>query len=170
MKALSYILIGFGLFMVSCANIKDQKKADVNEVIHTAPPVNDSVIFWYEMEEGISLAKDQNKMIFVDVYTDWCGWCKKMDASTFKDKSVIKALNQDYIAVKFDGEERDSINFFGTAYKFVDNGRRGYHELAAVLLDGRLSYPSFVVLNNNGTREKKMIGYMNPEQLIMQLK
>ncbi|SFT38010.1 Protein of unknown function, DUF255 [Lishizhenia tianjinensis] len=170
MRGFTYTILGLGLLLFSCANLKDKKEAEITETTHKVTTINDSTVHWYGMEEGISLAQKQNKLIFVDVYTDWCGWCKKMDASTFKDKEVIKALNQDYIAVKFDGEEKDTVNFFGTDYKFVNNGRRGYHELAAVLLDGRLSYPSFVVLNNNGNREKKLIGFMNPEQFLTQLK
>lgn len=169
MKKFIYIILGAALTLTSCANNKEVAEGE-SEAKVAKSSVNDSTLTWYDMEQGIMLAQKEKKKIFVDVYTDWCGWCKKMDASTFKDAEVIKALNQDYIAVKFDAEQREDLNFFGTVYKFVDNGRRGYHELAAVLLDGRLSYPSFVVLNSNGNREKKLIGYMNPQQFLIQLK
>lgn len=51
-------------------------------------------IRWYSIEEAVELnskskAKDKKKF-FIDVYTDWCGWCKKMDANTFTDPVIVK--------------------------------------------------------------------------------
>jgi thiol:disulfide interchange protein len=42
-------------------------------------------INWLSLEEASSLYESNPKPMFIDVYTDWCGWCKKMDASTFQD-------------------------------------------------------------------------------------
>ena len=46
---------------------------------------------WYTIEEVAKIKAENpndDKAIFVDVYTDWCGWCKRMDATTFRDKKV----------------------------------------------------------------------------------
>ena len=68
-------------------------------------------INWISMQEAIDLtAKPGNKKkIFIDAYTDWCGWCKRMDQSTFIDSNVIKHMNENYYAVKFDAESYDTI-------------------------------------------------------------
>lgn len=172
----TYSILVFALILGSCGNNKNISKTEENSTSEKKTiqkeelVIDNSKIEWYSMEEGIQLARKYDKLIFVDVYTDWCGWCKRMDATTFVDANVITAMNEKYIAIKFDAEQKDSLEFFGTTYSFKENGRRGYHELAAVLLDGRLSYPSFVVLNKNGNRVKKLIGYQKSQQLITQLK
>lgn len=168
MKSFTYILLVLVLSLGACADLGFNKKESSTQ----EPKVEtiDTVLTWHNMEKGIELAQKEGKNIFIDVYTDWCGYCKKMDAYTFSNPSVMSALNKDYITVKLNGETKAPINFYGTTYNFVDNGRRGYHELAAVLLDGRMSYPSFVVLGPNGNRLKKIVGYMNPQQFLIQLK
>lgn len=90
MKKFIYIILGAALTLTSCANNKEVAEGE-SEAKVAKPSVNDSTLTWYDMEQGIMLAQKEKKKIFVDVYTDWCGWCKKMDASTFKDAEVIKA-------------------------------------------------------------------------------
>ena len=55
---------------------------------------NKTGIKWYSFEEAIDLNKENPKKIFIDVYTDWCGWCKKMDNSTFADPVIVKYMNE----------------------------------------------------------------------------
>ena len=101
---------------------------------------------WNEVEEAL---KEEKRKIFVDVYTDWCGWCKQMDKTTFKDKEIINYINENFYAVKFNAEQKETITLDGKKYKYVKSGKRGYNQLAADLLKGRLSYPSIVFLNDD---------------------
>lgn len=73
-------------------------------------------INWLTLEEADSLYKIEKRPVFIDVYTDWCGWCKRMDASTFKDKSVAAYLNANFYAVKLNAETKDTITFNGKTY------------------------------------------------------
>lgn len=59
---------------------------------------------WHNMSEGYKMAIKEKKMILVDVYTDWCGWCKVMDAKTYSDESVINKIGAHFVAVKFNPE------------------------------------------------------------------
>ncbi len=111
-------------------------------------------IQWISIEEAEKLNKEKPKKIMIDVYTDWCGWCKKMDKETFTNPIIAEIINEHYYAVKLDGEGKDEITFNGTSYKFVAQGSRGYHELAAGLLNGKLSYPSIAYL----TEELQLLG------------
>ena len=105
----------------------------------------DGEINWMSWEQAIEMNKKAPKKIFIDMYTDWCGWCKKMDKSTFIEENVVKVMNDNFYAVKFDAEQKEEIVYKGQAFKYVPSGRKGYHELAAAFLNGKLSYPSFVL-------------------------
>src|SRR5882724_309883 len=108
--------------------------------------LKDSPVKWMTFEEAVEKSKTEKRKIFIDVYTDWCGWCKVMDKNTFPDPEIAKLLNEKYYAVKLDAEQTADINFRGTTFKFIPSGNKGVHQLAAALLNGQLSYPNFVFL------------------------
>ena len=108
-----------------------------------------SAVKWMTFEEAVERSKTEKRKIFIDVYTDWCGWCKVMDKKTFSEPAVAKLLNETYYPVKFNAEQREDVVFQGTTFKFIEHGQRGTHQLAAALLNNELSYPSVVFLNED---------------------
>ena len=125
----------------------------------------DAKVKWVSIEEAEKLNKEQPKKIMVDVYTDWCGWCKKMDKETFGNPVIAGFINKHYYAVKLNAEGKDEIIFNGTTYKFIAQGQRGYHELAAGLLNGKMSYPSIAYLNEELQLLGAVPGYMTPTSI-----
>ena len=101
---------------------------------------------WKQMQDA---EKKEHRKVFVDVYTGWCGWCKRMDASTFVDPNVVSYVNEHFYAVKFDAETRDNISFRGKEYKYVSQGMQGYNELAAEILNNQMSYPTSVYFDES---------------------
>jgi len=122
-------------------------------------------IEWLSLEEAIQASLKEPKKIFIDVYTSWCGWCKVMDRKTFAHPEIAAYMNENFYAVKFDGEYKEEIDLNGQKFKFVANGRRGYHELAAALLNNRMSYPSCVVMGSDWKRLSIIPGYNDPADL-----
>lgn len=117
-------------------------------------------INWLTWEEAMQKIENGDKRpIFIDVYTDWCGWCKRMDATTFSHEEVVKTMNENFYAVKLDGEAKRDITFKGNTFKYVASGRRGYHELAAALLQNKLSYPTVVFLDEDANMIQPLPGY-----------
>lgn len=127
-------------------------------------------ITWYNWEQGVEMVKNSNKKMFIDVYTDWCGWCKKMDATTFQDPQVVKYMKENFIAIKFDAEQDKEIVFNDYTFKLLPGGRKGTHELALTLLKGNAGYPSFVLMDSDFRRIRVTPGYKNPDQMLTELK
>jgi thioredoxin-related protein len=131
----------------------------------------EAVINWLTWEEAMAATEEEPKKIFIDVYTDWCGWCKRMDASTFTDSAVIEYMNENYYAVKFNAEKPGDKVYQGKTLGFREKASRrgGVHELAIVLLNGRLGYPSFVYLDEETNSIKVSPGYKTPDVLLNEL-
>ncbi|MCB0640758.1 MAG: DUF255 domain-containing protein [Phaeodactylibacter sp.] len=143
--------------------------AFVNKPQKTIPPADNGTLTWMSWEEAMAANEKEPRKILVDVYTDWCGWCKKMDNTTFKDGSVTNYLNEKFYVVKFDAEQKGEIDFSGHTFKYVPNGRRGYHQLAYALLDGRLSYPTVVYLDEELKRITISPGFKDAPQMLKEL-
>ncbi len=109
---------------------------------------------WLSWEEAIRRNQETPKNILVDVYTDWCGWCKQMDKQVFSNAKVSAYIRKNFYAVKLNAEQQEDITYDDHVFSYDPNqGRRGVHALAVALLDGRMSYPSVVYLD----REEKRI-------------
>jgi thioredoxin-related protein len=119
----------------------------------------DGVVKWMTFEQAIEKSKTEKRKIFIDVYTDWCGWCKVMDKNTFSEPAVAKILNENFYPVKFDAEQTEDVIFSGTTFKFVPSGNKGYHQLAAALLNNQLSYPTVVFLDEEFRMIQPLAGY-----------
>ena len=133
-------------------------------------------INWMTWDEMTAIRETDSvkKKIFIDFYTGWCGWCKKMDATTFSDPNIVTYMNQNFYAVKFDAETKDTIvfnnhTFINTDPTFVKkstNARGRAHWFAQSLLESQLSYPSYAMLDENFTRLMIWKGYKKQDELI----
>jgi len=121
-------------------------------------------------QEAVEKSKTEKRKIFIDVYTDWCGWCKVMDKNTFPDPQMLNFLNEKFYAVKLDAEQTEDITFRGNTFKFILMANKGVHQLAAALLNNQLSYPNFVFLDEEFrivpiyTGSSSLPGYKKPEE------
>lgn len=123
-------------------------------------------IKWYSFEEAVALNKQTPKKVFIDVYTEWCGWCKTLDKNTFSNPAVIKLMNQYFYAVKLDAERKDTVVYNG--YSFVNPNPTGYrsaHQLASSLLKGKMGYPSMVFLDEKMSLITLIQSYLSPNDL-----
>lgn len=117
-------------------------------------------IKWLSFEEAAKIAeKGTSKKFFIDVYTDWCGWCKKMDKETFNDPKVRAYMLANYHMVKFNAEQPAPIRYKGETYNLVGSGRSTYHELAYALTQGNLSYPTVVFMTEKFEVLSPLAGY-----------
>ena len=120
---------------------------------------------WYTFEEAVELSKKNPKKLFIDVYTDWCGWCKEMDRKTFSHPVIARYLNEHYYAVKFNAESTKPIEFAGNTFVNEGGAPRNPHQLAIALLQGKMSYPSVAYMNEDLQLLTAVPGYYTPDQI-----
>ncbi|MCB9185174.1 MAG: thioredoxin family protein [Flavobacteriales bacterium] len=108
---------------------------------------------WFEgtWQEAYARARKENKHLFIDCYTDWCGWCKVADKNTFPAEEVAAVLNGNFISVKVDMERGDGVAL-GARYRV-------------------LGYPSYLMFTPEGKLAGKMFGYKeNPSDFAAEVK
>lgn len=126
----SVAFLGLGTILVSAFSTEE------------APEPVSNQIAWIGLEEAAQLVEKNPKPILIDVYTDWCKWCRVMEETTYQDPKMIQYVNANFYTVKLDAEQKKAIQFLGKEYKYVPTGRRGIHEVVVALLGNRPSYPS----------------------------
>lgn len=118
-------------------------------------------IKWLTVQQAYALARKTPKKFVVDVYTNWCGWCKVMDRKTFTEPAIVDYVNQHYYAVKLNAEQTGDITLGRQTFKYIGGGRRGVHQLAAALMNNRLSYPTTVFLDEKFELIQPIPGYLD---------
>ena len=117
-------------------------------------PQQSDGISWKSFDEGIALAHSTNKKVLVDVYTDWCSWCKKMDADVYPNAEVVKLLNEHFVAVKLNAESSKPVTFRGTQFTEADFA----HQL------GVTGYPTTLFLDSGSNPITELPGYSPADQ------
>jgi thioredoxin-related protein len=132
-----------------------------NKKVAALKPVEVVKINWMTIGEAVEKSKTEKRKIYIDIYTDWCGWCKHMDSTTFVTPAVANYINEHYYAVKFNAEQTGDVVFKDKTYRFKKEGNRGYHELAAEWLNNRFTFPTAVFLDENLNSIQPISGYLD---------
>jgi len=111
---------------------------------------------WKSFSDGLATAKSQNKKIMVDVYTDWCGWCKKLDAEVYSEDKVKDYLDRHFISVKLNAESMKKHHFNGGEYS----------EAEIAQMFGVTAYPTIIFMNPDGKGITMLPGFVPAETFI----
>ncbi len=105
-------------------------------------------IKWLSWQEALELHSENKKKFFVDIYTDWCQWCTKMEKSTLSDPAIVKYINENYYPIHFNAEDKEEIIFDNKLYKQTKSfGKRPTHELAIEIMNGNIGFPTIVFID-----------------------
>lgn len=99
---------------------------------------------WHtDLNSALNTAQNSNKLVLVDVYAPWCGWCKEMDKNTFQNPQVQQKLSN-YVLVRVNGDENPDLTRKYQVY----------------------SYPTILILDSTGNLIKTITGYQDPVDFI----
>jgi thiol:disulfide interchange protein len=128
-------------FLVCSFDVKGQGVQKVKN-----KPSSEIIFIENSWNEALKQAAAQNKYIFVDAYATWCGPCKLLKATTFKNNRVAEFYNSNFINVALDMEKGQGP------------------ELAA--LWGLQAYPTLIVFTPKGKPVYGTVGFIKPDDLI----
>ena len=125
--------------------------------IHTNAQSNGKKVNWLSWDEGYVKAKETDKPMLIDAYTDWCSWCKKMDRDTYAKPEIIELIEKYYIAVKFNPEKPGQYD--------VDGKKVSGRQLLAMLAqNNRVGFPTTFFLYANQRIVQMVQGYQGPDR------
>ncbi len=115
-------------------------------------PLGEKTIVWSNIADGSALSASTNKVMLIDVYTDWCTWCKKMDKDTYHTPEISDYVNQKFVPIRLNAESQES-RFFG--------GQNITDSVLALAL-GVQEYPTTIFVTPEGTPITSVPGYIPP--------
>lgn len=125
---------------------------------------------WLSFDALDSAMQVEEKPIFVEFYTSWCTYCKKMDQEVFPDQKVAEVLNNGFYAVKFDAESSEEITFDGLTFKKAEG--ETYHPLVMLLASkkGEFAPPVFLFLDKDFKVNEKVNAYLSRKKILAKLR
>jgi len=117
-------------------------------------------ITWQTFDKGVELAKKEKKMLVLDIYTDWCHWCKVMDKDTYGNPDVVKYAQENLVMAKLNAETDEKFKFKEGNY----SGRQ------LSIMFGVEGFPSTIFLNSEGELITSISSFIPADRFIMMLK
>lgn len=115
---------------------------------------------WAAWDSGLAQARSQGRYVLVDVYTDWCGWCKRMDSDVYSRADVSSYLAEKFVSIKLDAESDEVVHHQGHTLSAS--------ELASAF--GVTGYPATLFLTSDGKLVTNLPGYLPPARFLLVLR
>ena len=126
-----------------------------------------SQVKWMTLEQAMVAQQEKPKKIFIDFYANWCGPCKIMDKNTYGHQEIANFLNENYYAVKFDAEGKESVTVFGRIFSNPEfssgKKRNSMHDFTKFMNVN--SVPSIVFLNEQSMPITNINGFLTAKEL-----
>ncbi len=111
---------------------------------------------WHNFGDGMQKAKNENKQVLIDVYTDWCSWCKVMDEKTYTDPRIVDILNSKFVLIRLNPEKDGPVTLNGKSYS-ADQFAQGM---------GVTGYPATAFFESNEKMITMVPGYLKADEFL----
>ncbi len=118
-----------------------------------------SAVKWRSWDRGLEEAKASGRPVLVDVYTDWCGWCRRMEANVYSRPEVLDYLSRTFVSVKLDAEAPDAARYDGRA--FTSRSLAAHFSVSG--------YPTTIFLRPAGEHLVNVPGYVDADRFLLLL-
>ncbi len=126
-------------------------------------PYNDEKVLWLKLDEVAAKVKEQSKPVLIDLYTDWCYWCKVMDKKTYSKSKVISYINEHFYCSRINAESKEVFNWNEKNYNY--NAYYKVNNFAMYITSGQLSFPTTVIIPEENAAPIPVSGFMEPKEL-----
>jgi thioredoxin-related protein len=120
-------------------------------------------IHWLTIEEVNLRLKNEQKPVLIDLYTNWCVWCKVMDKRTYSNAKVARYINEHFYPVKINAESKEDINWNGKKYSYDANNK--LNSFAFYVTENQPSFPATIIFPDVDTRPAPVYGLLSPREL-----
>ncbi len=118
---------------------------------------------WMSIYELTDRIKSDPRPVLIDLYTNWCYWCKVMDKKTYNNSKVISYINDHFYPVKLDAETRESIQWNKKAYGFNDNYK--VNDFTMYVTSGQPGFPTTVIFTDENSEPVSIQGFLAPKEI-----
>ncbi len=156
--ALLALIVGLFLAGPATSQVESPSPKVIQGGSPAAVPAADTKgIRWTDLSEGLAEAKRSGRPLLVDVSTKWCGWCRKMDKTTYADPAVREFIGRKFIAARVDAEDDDSQVDYGG----VESTHRQFADSFRIT-----GYPTTLFFAADGALVTQVPGFVKPDQFI----
>lgn len=150
-KAVAALIVCF--FVFSFGKVKPTMKEKIN---------------WLSLEEVNLKMTAEPRPVLIDLYTNWCYWCKVMDRKTYNNPKVISYINTHFYAVKLNAETKDTVVWDNKSYTFNLDDK--INNFALYATQGQLEFPNTIIFPKAQNQPASIPGFMEPKEIEVILK
>jgi thioredoxin-related protein len=126
-------------------------------------PTGHDKLLWMNWKELAPKMNNETKPVIMDLYTNWCYWCKVMEKKTYANSKVIAYINEHFYAVKFDAESKEVVEWRNKQFNF--NEAYKINDFAMYVTNGQPGFPTMVIFPDEKSEPIAVSGYMQPKEI-----
>ncbi len=118
---------------------------------------------WMNMNELTVKMKSESRPVLIDLYTNWCYWCKVMDKRTYNNSKVISYINDHFYPVKLNAESKEIVKWKDKEYNYNENYK--VNDFTMYVTSGQPGFPTTVIFVDGHTEPVSIQGYLEPKEI-----